>query len=695
MSGMRRSRRSTWNPVLALGASAALLLAGCQMPEDDAGGGGESATGAAGGTGSTGAAEPSPTSAVPATPDTCEEAESASGDTGGGTTTEPTTSSATASADAERDISTNPEIATGFREGMTPVQTDNFSVVTANPLATEAACEVLRDGGDAADALVTAQFVLGLVEPQASGVGGGGYILYNDAESGDLTAIDGRETAPIAATGTYLSQVSREDTSSPTPDARRSGRSIGVPGVVAALGELHEKHGSVDWAGLLAPAESMATDGFRISERLSSSIADSAEDLARDKDARAYFLDNGGDAKKAGDLLKNPEYAATLSTLADGGADALYTGDLARRIVERVNSREGGTTPGRMSTADLAAYSPETHDAVCGPYRDTVVCGMPPSSSGGITVLSALGILENADLGQYTPSDVTADGAVPDAEAVHLVSEAERLAYADRDAYVADTAFTPLPGDSPDALLDEDYLRSRYESIDPETSMGEADPGELEMSAARGADQPEHGTSHISVIDGDGNAASMTTSVEAAFGSFHMVGGFLLNNQLTDFSEDAVDEDGNPVANRVEGAKRPRSSMAPMIIFDRKDGSDGTDGSRGDVRMVLGSPGGAVIPQFVVKTIVALVDWEMDPQQAVGSPNFGARNTAETGVGGENPLIGGGGEAVDRLTSGLEDRGHDVSTEDQSSGLSAIVRQDDGTLVGGADPRREGVVLGG
>lgn len=665
------------------------------MPEDDAGGGGESATGAAGATGSTGAAEPSPTSAVPATPDTCEETESASGGTGSGATTEPTTSSATASADAERDISTNPEIATGFREGMTPVQTDNFSVVTANPLATEAACEVLRDGGDAADALVTAQFVLGLVEPQASGVGGGGYILYNDAESGDLTAIDGRETAPIAATGTYLSQVTREDTSPPTPDARRSGRSIGVPGVVAALGELHEKHGSADWADLLAPAESMASDGFRISERLSSSIADSARDLARDKDARAYFLDNSGDAKKAGDLLKNPEYAATLSTLADGGADALYTGDLARRIVERVNSREGGTTPGRMSTADLAAYSPETHGAVCGPYRDTVVCGMPPSSSGGITVLSALGILENADLGQYTPSDVTADGAVPDAEAVHLVSEAERLAYADRDAYVADTAFTPLPGDSTDTLLDEDYLRSRYESIDPETSMGEADPGELEMSAARGADQPEHGTSHISVIDGDGNAASMTTSVEAAFGSFHMVGGFMLNNQLTDFSEDAVDEDGNPVANRVEGAKRPRSSMAPMIIFDRKDGSDGTDGSRGDVRMVLGSPGGAVIPQFVVKTIVALVDWGMDPQQAVGSPNFGARNTAETGVGGENPLIGGGGKAVDRLTSGLEDRGHDVSTEDQSSGLSAIVRQDDGTLVGGADPRREGVVLGG
>lgn len=676
------------------------------MPEDDSGGDGDSTTGTAGAAHSSNAAEPSPTSAAPATPDTCEEAEPASGDAGGEATAEPSatmseSASASASAEAERDISTNPEIATGFRAGMAPVQTDNFSVATANPLATEAACEVLRDGGDAADALVTAQFVLGLVEPQASGVGGGGYILYNDAESGNLTAIDGRETAPIAATGTYLSQVSREDTSAPTPDARRSGRSIGVPGVVAALGDLHEQHGSTDWADLLAPAESMATDGFRISERLSASIDDSAEDLARDQDASTYFLDNGGNAKKAGDLLKNPEYAATLSTLADGGADALYTGDLARRIVERVNSRDGGTTPGKMSTADLAAYSPETHDAVCGPYRDTVVCGMPPSSSGGITVLSALGILENADLEQYIPSDVTADGAVPDADAVHLISEAERLAYADRDTYVADTAFTPLPGDSPDALLDKDYLRSRFDSIDPETSVGEADPGELEMAMARGADQPENGTSHISVIDGDGNAASMTTSVEAAFGSFHMVGGFMLNNQLTDFSEDAVDEDGNPVANRVEGAKRPRSSMAPMIIFDRQDGRDASGGSaaadeaRGDVRMVLGSPGGAVIPQFVVKTIVGLVDWGMDPQQAVSAPNFGARNTEETGIGGENPLIGDGGEAVDRLITGLEDRGHDVSTEDQSSGLSAIVRQEDGTLIGGADPRREGIVLGG
>ncbi len=693
---MRRSTRRTWTPVLALGASAALLLAGCQMPDDD-GGGGTDAAGASQTAGSGGAGDGRSTSAAPATPDTCEEADG-SGPEPSATESAPETSAPTSpdsSGAGDRDISTNPEIATGFREGMVPVQTDNFSVSTANPLATQAACEVLRDGGDAADALVTAQFVLGLVEPQASGVGGGGYILYNDAESGELTAIDGRETAPVAATGTYLSQVSREDTSAPTPDARRSGRSIGVPGVVAALGDLHEKHGSTDWADLLEPAETMATDGFRVSDRLSASIADSAEDLARDKDARAYFLDRGGEAKKPGELLKNPEYAATLSTLADGGADALYTGDLARRIVERVNSRDGGTTPGKMSTADLAAYTPETRDAVCGPYRDTVVCGMPPSSSGGITVLSALGILENADLGKYSPSEVTADGAVPDPEAVHLISEAERLAYADRDTYVADTAFTPLPGDSPDALLDKDYLRSRFESIDPEKSVGEAEPGELEMAVAQGADQPENGTSHISVIDGDGNAASMTTSVEAAFGSFHMVGGFMLNNQLTDFSEDAVDEDGNPVANRVEGAKRPRSSMAPTIIFDRGDGDGSSDTGRGDVRMVLGSPGGAVIPQFVVKTIISLVDWGMDPQQAVSSPNFGARNTEETGVGGENPLIGDGGDAVDRLTSGLEDRGHEVSTEDQSSGLSAIVRQDDGTLVGGADPRREGVVLGG
>jgi gamma-glutamyltranspeptidase/glutathione hydrolase len=703
---LRRIRRRA-TTVVAAAASAALVLTGCQSPDNAT----DNATDTSGGPTTTGAAD-SPTAATtPGTTSTpaadggdqtstsCESVSGPAGSEAATATEAPASTSAAASTTAApEDLATNPETATtGYRSGMKPVKTDHYAVSTANPLSTKAACDVLRDGGTAADALVTAQFVLGLVEPQASGVGGGGYILYNDAKTGKLTSIDGRETAPIAATGTYLSQVSREDTSAPVPDARRSGRSIGVPGAVAALGELHDRYGTTDWGDLVTPAEKLASDGFTVSPRLSSSIAASADDLARDPEAASYFLDGDGGAKQAGEKLANPEYAATLRTLAAGGADALYTGDLAADIVERANSRDGGTTPAQLSTADLAAYTPEVQDAVCGPYREKVVCGAGPSSSGGITVLSALGILDNSDLGKYAPSDAGADGFVPDADAVHLISEAERLAYADRDAYVADTAFTPLPGPdgrSADTLLDHDYLKNRAGLIDPDTSMGQADPGELSLTAARGADQPEHGTSHISVVDRQGNAASMTTSVESAFGSFHMVDGFMLNNQLTDFSEDPVDEHGIPVANRVEGAKRPRSSMAPTMVFDKGD-----DGKRGDLSMVVGSPGGAVIPQFVLKTLIGVIDWGLDPQQAVSMPDFGARNTAETGIGGEHPLVVGedGKPTADakKLVDALEKKGHEVSTEPQTSGLSAIVRQKDGTLLGGADPRREGVVLGG
>lgn len=691
------SRRRPVAAITAIGASAALFLGACQSPDsaDDAD---ETTTGGAateasqdGGGGDVQSAE------------SCESVDGASGTEDAVAGEELSEGNEADETEAEEDLALNPETATtGFRDGMNPVQTDNFSVSTANPLSTQAACDVLADGGSAADALVTAQMVLGLVEPQASGVGGGGYILYYDSESGGLTSIDGRETAPIDATGTYLSQVSDEDTSAPQPDARRSGRSIGVPGIVAALGELHDQQGSTDWSDLVEPAETMATDGFDISPRLSASIEENVEDLARDPDAADYFLDEDGKAKKVGELLKNPDYAETLSSIAEGGADALYTGDLAKSIVERANSREGGTTPGKLSTADLAAYTPETHDAVCNPYRDKTVCGMGPSSSGGITVASALGILENTDLEQYAPSEAGVDGFVPDPEAVHVISEAERLAYADRDAYVADTAFTPLPGEdgeSADAMLDPDYLEERYDEIDPDESMGEADPGELDELVPQGADTPEHGTSHISVVDGDGNAASMTTSVESSFGSFHMVNGFMLNNQLTDFSEDPEDEDGNPVANAVEGGKRPRSSMAPTMVFN---GADNDAKKPGDLYMVAGSPGGAVIPQYVLKTLIGVIDWGLDPQQAVSMPNFGARNEEETGIGGDHPLIGEDGEGsedsaedVENLVSSLEDRGHDVSTEGQISGLSAIVRQEDGTLIGGADPRREGVVLGG
>lgn len=557
------------------------------------------------------------------------------------------------------DIGTNPEAGTGYREGMEATAHDNFAVVTANPLATQAACEVLADGGTAADALVTAQLVLGLVEPQSSGIGGGGYILYADAESGDRVAIDGREVAPLAADGEYLQNAQ--------PDARSSGRSIGVPGIVAALDELHGSYGKKDWAELFDAPTALAEDGFEISPRLAALIDEHATDLARDENAGAYFLDDGT-PRQAGDTLTNPEYAETLDMLATDGAESFYTGDFAAEVVDAATAGTAGRTPSLLTTADFAGYSPIVREQLCGDYRDRTICSMPPSSSGGLAVLSVLGMLDNHE----SLSDLAGgDPGVPSPEAVHLISEAERLAYADRDAYVADPEFVDVPVDE---LLDSEYLQKRFELIDPAESMGTAEPG-LEKVAAEAV--PERGTTHVSIIDSYGNAASMTSSVEAAFGSFHMVNGFLLNNQLTDFSADPVNEDGEDVANRVEAAKRPRSSMAPVLVFDEAN----------NVEMSLGSPGGSLIIQYVIKTLVQLIDFGADPQEAVAAVNFGALNDEETAVGGEHPAD------LDDLTSRLEEMGHDITDEPMTSGLGALVIRD-GQIHGGADPRREGVVLG-
>ena len=584
-----------------------------------------------------------------------------------------------------RDISVAPESNTDYRPDMTAVQTDSYSVSTANPVSTAAARDVLAAGGTAADALVTAQLVLGLVEPQSSGIGGGGYILYHDAASDSVTAIDGRETAPDNAPDTYLSQISATDTRTPQPDARRSGRSIGVPGIMAALGTLHAQHGKTQWGDLVQPAITLSENGFDISPRLATTIEDNAADLARDSEAKA--------GKKTGTHLTNPAYATTVTSLKDNGPQALYTGKIADDIVARARSEHGGTTPSSLTTADLAKYNPTVKQALCGPYHTHIVCGAPPSTSGGVTVAATLGILSHADLSAMKPLKVDNNGGVPSPEAVHIISEAERLAYADRDAYLADTAFENLPDGDYTKLLNPDYLAQRYSQINPEKSMGTAKAGTFDTDHARGEDQPEHGTSHISVVDSYGNAASMTTSVESAFGSFHMVDGFMLNNQLTDFEATPRDDDGQLKANRVEGGKRPRSSMSPTIVYTMTK-----TGERGDLYAVVGSPGGAVIPQFVIKTLIGILDWGLDPQQAVALPNFGARNKPETGIGGEHPDIGNDGQATpeaQELVDGLARRGHTVNLDEQSSGLSAIIRTRDGHLLGGAEPRREGAVMGG
>ena len=588
-----------------------------------------------------------------------------------------------------------PEIPTGFASKKT-AYSRSYMVVANNPLATKAGCDVLRAGGSAVDAAVAVQMVLTLVEPQSSGIGGGAFMLHYNRADGVVTAYDGRETAPAAATENYLRWISAAQQTPPLPNARSSGRSIGTPGVLHMLDSAHRDYGRLPWKDLFDPAIKMANDGFRISPRMSASIAGAAAGLSRDPESRAYFLEANGTAKASGTLLRSPALGATLSTIATGGSAAFYGGAVAQDIVDEVADTTGGITPGQTTLADLAAYRSVKRQAICTTYRSWWVCGMPPPTSGGIAIAQILGIVENFDLGLYKPSNLDINGGKPAVRGVHLIAEAERLAYADRDKYVADTDFTPLPGGSPSMMIDKVYLRDRAGLIDLNRSMGTAQPGNLgPVMLGTQASSSENGTTHISVTDGRGNVVTMTTTVESGFGSFHMTrGGFLLNNQLTDFSAAPADAQGNPIANRVAAGKRPRSSMAPTLVF-----RTAADGSRGEFRMATGSPGGATIIQYVTKTLIGVLDWDLDAQQATSMVAFGASNSVNTNVGGEHPnvdLSNGGNN--DALITGLRALGHTVNTAAQSSGLSTIVRRSNPQgfyyYEGGADPRREGVVLG-
>jgi len=597
-----------------------------------------------------------------------------------------------------------PEIPTGFVT-KTAVTARSFMVVAANPLASKAGCEVLKAGGSAVDAAVATQMVLNLVEPQSSGIGGGAFMLRYDAASRSVTAYDGRETAPAAATENDLRWISDAVQTAPLPNARASGRSIGTPGVLHMLDAAHRDAGRLNWRELLAPAIRIAGEGFAISPRMAASIAASATDLARDPEARAYFLNADGSAKAAGTRLVSPALAATFTTIATQGIGAFYGGPIAQDIVDEVASTGGAAniTPGKTTLADLAAYTSKKRDAVCTTYRSRwIVCGMPPPSSGGIAVAQALGILERFELAPLAPTAIDINGGRPTVQGVHLVAEAERLAYADRDKYVADTDFVPLPGTgnaSPARLIDKAYLAQRAALISPARSLGTAPAGDF--GPVNLGVQPlstEGGTTQVTVVDGQGNVVSLTTTIESAFGSFHMTrGGFLLNNQLTDFSAQPADAQGLPIANRLAPGKRPRSSMAPTLVFDATDPS-AADGGRGAFVMATGSPGGATIIQYVVKTLVGTLDWGLDAQQAVSMIDFGAANNPVTNVGGEHPNVDlTNSSAADSLVAGLRALGHTVSTAAQSSGLASIVRRNGAqgpVLEGGADPRREGVVLG-
>jgi gamma-glutamyltranspeptidase/glutathione hydrolase len=584
-----------------------------------------------------------------------------------------------------------PRVATPYRGGKEVVHARTFMVVSSHPLASKAGCEVLEAGGTAADAAIAVQMVLGLVEPQSSGIGGGAFALYYDAQTRTVDAYDGRETAPAAATENYLRFVDdATDQTPPVPSARASGRSIGTPGVLRMLERVHREHGRSPWSALFAPAIELATNGFPVGGELALAIARSAAELAADADAAGLYLD-GGRALALGATLRNPAYATTLAAVAAGGADAFYGGEIAQAIVDEIGTSRSAAgapiTPGSTNLADVAGYEAKRRDPVCITYRTRWVCGMPPPSSGGLAVAETLGVLESFDLAMYRPAILDADGGKPQVAGVHLVAEAERLAYADRDKYVADADVVPLPGGSADTLLNKPYLQMRARMIRMDASLGTAEAGDF-GGAPQGVDRTdEHGTTQVTIVDAEGNALAMTSTVEGVFGAFRVTRGFVLNNQLTDFSAAPADDRGAPIANRVGPGKRPRSSMAPTLVFEAA-----ADGSPGALAMATGSPGGSLIIQHVVKTLVGALDWGLDAQQSASLIDFGAANDPVTNVGGEHPSVAGAG---DQLAAGLRALGHTVSTAPLSSGVATVMRATaDGTLTGGADPRRDGLVLG-
>ncbi|HSQ81469.1 MAG TPA: gamma-glutamyltransferase [Casimicrobiaceae bacterium] len=560
------------------------------------------------------------------------------------------------------EVAQPPEISSG-RVDRAAVRSRHFMVATANPLATEAGYQILREGGNAADAAVAVQLVLGLVEPQSSGLGGGALLLYRDAAANQVTAYDGRETAPSAARPDRFLDARGDPLA--FYDAVIGGRSVGVPGTMRLLEAVQRRHGRLPWKRLFEPAIAIAERGFAISPRLHALVA--AETHWTQPRARNYFLTADGVPRPAGSLLTNPAYARTLRALATRGADALYTGPIADDIVRTADLAPAH--PGDLTARDLADYRVVARKPVCGGYRSYRVCGMPAPSSGGIAVLQILGMLE--------PYDVRSMG-VESFWSVHFITEAERLAFADRDAWIADPAYVPTPP----GLLDPHYLHRRSMLISPFSSIGHAMPGDPRRRIAQpaqigwGIDAAAEfpSTSQVAIVDREGNAVSMTTTIEAAFGSHLMTeGGFLLNNELTDFSFVPV-VDGKPVANRVEPGKRPRSSMAPTIVFDR----------RGRLFAVLGSAGGSLIINDVTKTLVGIIDWHLDPQAAIALPNFGSRN-GPTELEKDTPVVA--------LEPRLRAIGHATRIIVDPSGVQAIVHTATG-WIGGADPRREGVVNG-
>jgi gamma-glutamyltranspeptidase/glutathione hydrolase len=555
--------------------------------------------------------------------------------------------------------------------------TRHFAIAAANPLATQAGYRILKEGGSAADAAVAVQMVLALVEPQSSGLGGGAFLLHYDGHKTE--AFDGRETAPAAADSRLF--LGPDGRPLPFRQAIVGGRAVGVPGAVAMLEQVHRLHGRLPWARLFEPAIALAESGFPVSPRMHALLA-SETDLKADPTAAAYFYDAQGEPWPVGHLLRNPELAAVLRLVAANGAKALLQGEVAQAIVDKVRTHP--TNPGRLALSDLAAYRSKQREPLCFDYsaraHDYRVCGMPPPSSGAIAIGQILGLLAHT----AAPELPLQDG-LPTPQWLHLYAEASRLAFADRAQYVADPDFIPAPGGSWARLLDPGYLRERARLIGsvrmPLAPAGQ--PGVSAVSLAPMAQQEEHGTSHLSIVDAQGDGLAMTTTIENVWGSRQMVnrgrgmaGGFLLNNELSDFSFRPADAAGRPVANRVEPGKRPRSSMAPTLVFDKRSG---------ELLMSIGSPGGAMLIHFTAKALYGVLNWGLDAQQAINLPNFGNL--------GEGPLLLEAMRFPEPTLRSLRDRGQRPVEAELTSGLQGITRTASG-FFSGADPRREGVVAG-
>lgn len=547
--------------------------------------------------------------------------------------------------------------------------TQRFAVAAANPLATDAGYQVLKAGGSAVDAAIAVQMVLTLVEPQSSGIGGGAFLLHSNGK--DVEAFDGRETAPAAADEKLF--LGADGKPLAFADAVVGGRSVGVPGTVRMLELAHKQHGRLPWAQLFQPAIALAEGGFKVSPRLNT-LAKGDAHLKKDPTAAAYFFKPTGEAHDVGHVLRNPELAAVLRRIAREGSAAFYQGEVAQAIVDKVQKHP--TNPGKLTLADLAGYQPKKRAPICHDYqargKDYRVCGFPPPSSGAIAVGQILGILRNVNA-----EAMPLEGGLPSANWLHLYTEAARLAFADRAQYLGDPDFVQPPAGSWMSLLDPAYLASRARLIGPQ-SMKVAQPGTPGQATslyAPSREQVEYGTSHISIVDAHGNAIAMTTTIEDQFGSRQMVKGFLLNNELTDFSFAPADAQGKPIANRVQPGKRPRSSMAPTLVFDK---------ASGQLVMSGGSPGGAAIIHYTAKTLYGVLNWGLSAQQSIDLPNFGSFN---------GPSLLEEKRFPPAAVEALRARGAEVREQAMTSGLQAIQRTPTGWF-GGADPRREGIVMG-